>query len=41
LEESRAIARHLMKEARQALEPLGTRGKLLLAFCDYLEDRTN
>src|SRR5437867_1708774 len=32
LEESRAIARHLMKEARQALEPLGTRGKLLLAF---------
>src|SRR5262249_24029830 len=41
LEESRAIARRLMKEARQALEPLGARAKLLLAFCDYLEARTN
>ena len=41
LQESRAIAHHLMKEARQALEPLGDRGRLLLAFCDYLEERTN
>ena len=41
LEQSRAIAHRLMKEARHALEPLGTRGKLLLAFCDYLEERTN
>jgi len=30
-----------MKEARDALEPLGSRNKLLLAFCDYLEERTN
>jgi geranylgeranyl diphosphate synthase type II len=41
LERSGAIARHLMKEAREALEPLGERGKLLLAFCDYLEERTH
>lgn len=41
LDESRAIARRLMKEARQALAPLGGRGSLLLAFCDYLEQRTN
>jgi geranylgeranyl diphosphate synthase type II len=41
LEQSRAIAYRLMKEARHALEPLGVRGKLLLAFCDYLEERTN
>jgi geranylgeranyl diphosphate synthase type II len=41
LKESRAIAHHLMKEARQALMPLGLRGRLLLAFCDYLEERTN
>lgn len=41
LEESRAIAHTLMKEAREFLAPLGERGKLLLAFCDYLEERTN
>jgi len=41
LEESRTIAHQLMKEARHALEPLGMRNKLLLAFCDYLEERTN
>ena len=41
LEESRAIAHRLMKEARDVLEPLGSRNKLLLAFCDYLEERTN
>jgi geranylgeranyl diphosphate synthase type II len=40
LDESRAIAHSLMKDARQALAPLGARGGLLLAFCDYLEDRT-
>ena len=38
---SRAVAHNLMKEARQALEPLGKRARLLLAFCDYLEERTN
>jgi geranylgeranyl diphosphate synthase type II len=41
LDESRNIARRLMKEARQALEPLASHGNLLLAFCDYLEKRTN
>jgi geranylgeranyl diphosphate synthase type II len=41
LDESRTIARRLMREAREALEPLGKRGQLLLAFCDYLEERTN
>jgi geranylgeranyl diphosphate synthase type II len=41
MEESRAIAHRLMKEARQAIEPLGRSGNLLLAFCDYLEERTN
>lgn len=41
LEESRRIAHRLMKEARGALEPMGNRGRLLLAFCDYLEERTN
>jgi geranylgeranyl diphosphate synthase type II len=41
LDESRAIAHQLMKEARHAVEPLGARNKLLLAFCDYLEERTN
>jgi geranylgeranyl diphosphate synthase type II len=40
LEESRAIARRLMSDARSALEPLGAKGSLLLAFCDYLEERT-
>jgi geranylgeranyl diphosphate synthase type II len=40
LDESRAIAHRLMMEARQAIQPLGARGKLLLAFCDYLEERT-
>jgi geranylgeranyl diphosphate synthase type II len=41
MEESRAIAHRLMKEARQSIEPLGRSGNLLLAFCDYLEERTN
>jgi len=41
LEKSRAVARELMQEARQALKPLGKRGELLLAFCDYLESRTH
>jgi geranylgeranyl diphosphate synthase type II len=41
LEESRSIAHHLMSDARHALEPLGSRARLLLAFCDYLESRTN
>jgi geranylgeranyl diphosphate synthase type II len=38
---SRGIAQELMKEARQSLRPLGNRAQLLLAFCDYLEERTN
>jgi len=41
LDKSRAIAQTLMKEARQALAPLGSRGTLLLDFCDYLEKRTS
>ena len=41
LEESRAIAHMLMKDARQALQPLGSRASLLLSFCDYLEERTS
>jgi geranylgeranyl diphosphate synthase type II len=40
LEKSRAIARDLMHDARQALAPLGSRARLLLEFCDYLENRT-
>ncbi len=41
LEKSRAIARDLMQDARQALAPLGPRSRLLLEFCGYLETRTN
>ena len=41
LEKSRVIARELMADARHALEPLHSRGKMLLAFCDYLEQRNN
>jgi len=41
LAESRTIARGLMSEARQAVQPLGSRGELLMAFCDYLEERTS
>jgi geranylgeranyl diphosphate synthase type II len=41
LEKSRGIARQLMADARQALASLGDRAKLLLAFCDYLENRTH
>jgi geranylgeranyl diphosphate synthase type II len=41
LDESRSIAHRLMKEARHAIQPLGTRTGLLLAFCDYLEKRTS
>jgi len=41
LDESRAIARCLMQEARNALLPLGRRAGLLHAFCDYLEERTD
>jgi geranylgeranyl diphosphate synthase type II len=41
LEKSGDIARRLMAEARQALASLGGRTKLLLAFCDYLENRTH
>jgi len=40
LEGSRTIAQRLMKEARQAVESLNRRWELLLAFCDYLEERT-
>ena len=40
LDKSRDLAHHLMADARQALAPLGQRGNLLLAFCDYLENRT-
>src|SRR5437867_5730671 len=41
LEKSRAIAHHLMQDARHAVAPLGARGQLLVDFCDYLENRTH
>jgi geranylgeranyl diphosphate synthase, type II len=41
LDKSRVIAHDLTTEAREALAPLGKRGHLLSAFCDYLETRTN
>jgi geranylgeranyl pyrophosphate synthase len=40
LEKSRAIAHEVTQEARNALKPIGNRAGLLLAFCDYLEKRT-
>ncbi|HEY2381175.1 MAG TPA: farnesyl diphosphate synthase [Terriglobia bacterium] len=40
LEKSRAIAHDVAEQARRALVPLGQRTGLLLAFCDYLEKRT-
>jgi len=40
LEKSRAIAHEVTQEARNALEPLGSRAGLLQAFSDYLEKRT-
>ena len=39
--DGRAIARQLMADARQAITPLGNRANLLLAFCDYLENRAH
>ena len=41
LEESRAIAHHLMEDARRAIAPIGKDAALLLEFCDYLENRTH
>jgi geranylgeranyl diphosphate synthase type II len=41
LEKSRALAHDLMKGARQAIAPLGPRSRLLVEFCDFLENRTN
>lgn len=41
MEKSRAIAHQLMDEARNSLVPLRHRADLLLAFCEYLENRTN
>ena len=40
LDKSRAIAHDVSEQARRAIAPLGTRAGLLLAFCDYLEKRT-
>jgi geranylgeranyl diphosphate synthase type II len=40
LEKSRAIAHDVTEDARRALAPLGQRAGMLLAFCDYLEKRT-
>jgi geranylgeranyl pyrophosphate synthase len=40
LERSRALAHDLMQGARQAIAPLGPRGRLLAEFCDFLENRT-
>jgi geranylgeranyl diphosphate synthase type II len=41
LDASRTIAHKLMHEAREALQNLSGRWDLLLAFCDYLEERTD
>ena len=41
LEKSRAIAHHLMEDARRVIGPLGERARLLADFCDYLENRTH
>jgi len=41
LEKSRALAHDLMRAARQAIAPLGPRTRLLVEFCDFLENRTN
>lgn len=40
LEQSRAVAHGLMQGARQAIAPLGPRTRLLVEFCDFLENRT-
>src|SRR5262249_45247729 len=40
LEKSREIAHDLMENARDALSPLRERSRLLIDFCDYLEQRT-
>jgi geranylgeranyl diphosphate synthase, type II len=40
LEKSRAIAHEVTEDARRALAPLGERAGILLAFCAYLEKRT-
>jgi hypothetical protein len=40
LEKSRAIAHDVAEGARGAIAPLGGRAGVLLAFCDYLEKRT-
>ena len=41
LQESRQMVRTLMSEARLAVEPLGSRARLLTEFCDYLEHRSS
>jgi geranylgeranyl diphosphate synthase type II len=41
LQKSREIAQELMRNARGALEPLGSRAVLLGEFCNYLENRTH
>ena len=41
LEKSRALAHDLMQGARQAIAPLGPRTRLLVEFCDFLENRTH
>lgn len=40
LEKSRAIAHDVTEDARRAIAPVGERAGMLLAFCDYLEKRT-
>ena len=40
LEQSRIVAHELMQGARQAIAPLGPRARLLVEFCDFLENRT-
>jgi geranylgeranyl diphosphate synthase type II len=39
IEKSRAIARELLRSARQAVAPLGERSRILIELCDFLENR--
>jgi geranylgeranyl diphosphate synthase type II len=41
LEKSREIVRVLLRQAREALQPFGSRADLLIDFCNYLENRAN
>jgi geranylgeranyl diphosphate synthase type II len=40
VEKSRAMVRDLMQNARGAISPLGDRARVLIDFCDFLENRS-